>query len=611
MRDFGYSEKGQQASLGDFRLWVRILRFTLPYKAGLSAAVLLSILITWATLTLPYLLQTAIDSYITASHLTPAERFSGLTGKTIIYGSIVFAVFAASFCQIVVLEWVGQSVMQSIRQKLFSHLLHLDLTFFNNNPIGRLVTRLTNDIQNMNEMFTSVIVTIFNDLLRLLGILVLLFWMNFRLALLMSLFVPLALVITIFFARLARERFREIRSQLAKINSFLSESLAGISIIQLFGRQESSRNYFEVLSTGYLQRTLRQIKLFGTFMPLTELLSSTAIAIILWYGGGEILKNRLTLGELVAFISYMRLFFQPLRELSQKYSVVQSAMASAERIFQLLDEKSVIDRPPGKQALEEVKGYLEFSGISFGYNPENPVLHDISFSLLPGRTVALVGTTGSGKSTLVSLLLRFYEPQQGTIRIDGVDIAELELKTLRSRVGVILQDVFILQDTLLANIVMDLDVSRAEVEQILSRTGMSRFVEKLPHGLDTPIGEGGTELSTGEKQLLSFARVLCRRPAILVLDEATAAIDTESENILEQAIADSFRDRTSLVIAHRLSTIRRADHIIVMDGGRIVEQGSHDQLLKLDGHYALLVAMDLENKPAGASDSSTTAAAPG
>ncbi len=611
MRDFGYSEKGQQASLGDFRLWVRILRFTLPYKAGLSAAVLLSILITWATLTLPYLLQTAIDSYITASHLTPAERFSGLTGKTIIYGSIVFAVFAASFCQIVVLEWVGQSVMQSIRQKLFSHLLHLDLTFFNNNPIGRLVTRLTNDIQNMNEMFTSVIVTIFNDLLRLLGILVLLLWMNFRLALLMSLFVPLALVITIFFARLARERFREIRSQLAKINSFLSESLAGISIIQLFGRQESSRRSFEVLSTGYLQRTLRQIKLFGTFMPLTELLSSTAIAIILWYGGGEILKNRLTLGELVAFISYMRLFFQPLRELSQKYSVVQSAMASAERIFQLLDEKSAIDRPHRKQTLEEVKGHLEFSGIRFGYDPENPVLRDVSFSLLPGRTVALVGTTGSGKSTLVSLLLRFYEPQQGTIRIDGVDIAELELKTLRSRVGVILQDVFILQDTLLANIVMDLDVSRAEVEQILSRTGMNRFVEKLPDGLDTLIGEGGTELSTGEKQLLSFARVLCRRPAILVLDEATAAIDTESENILEQAIADSFRDRTSLVIAHRLSTIRRADRIIVMDGGKIVEQGSHDQLLKLDGHYALLVAMDLENRPADETASTTTAAAPG
>jgi ATP-binding cassette subfamily B multidrug efflux pump len=611
MRDFGYSEKGQQASLGDFRLWGRILRFTLPYKTGLFAAVLLSILITWATLTLPYLLQTAIDSYITASQLTPAERFSGLTGKTIIYGSIVFAVFAASFCQIVVLEWVGQSVMHSIRQKLFSHLLHLDLTFFNNNPIGRLVTRLTNDIQNMNEMFTSVIVTIFNDLLRLLGILVLLFWMNFRLALLMSLFVPLALVITIFFARLARERFREIRSQLAKINSFLSESLAGISIIQLFGRQESSRRSFEVLSTGYLQRTLRQIKLFGTFMPLTELLSSTAIAIILWYGGGEILKNRLTLGELVAFISYMRLFFQPLRELSQKYSVVQSAMASAERIFQLLDEKSAIDRPHRKQTLEEVKGHLEFSGIRFGYDPENPVLRDVSFSLLPGRTVALVGTTGSGKSTLVSLLLRFYEPQQGDIRIDGVDIAQLEIKTLRSKVGVILQDVFILQDTLLANIVMDLDVSRAEVEQILSRTGMNRFVEKLPDGLDTLIGEGGTELSTGEKQLLSFARVLCRRPAILVLDEATAAIDTESENILEQAIADSFRDRTSLVIAHRLSTIRRADRIIVMDGGKIVEQGSHDQLLKLDGHYALLVAMDLENRPADETASTTTAAAPG
>jgi ATP-binding cassette subfamily B protein len=595
MMDYGYSEKGQQGSLGDFHLWKRILQFTAPYWIGVAFAVLISGLITWATLTLPYLVQTAIDNYITAVTLSTEERLAGLAATAIKYGLLIVGVFLASFCQILILEWVGQSVMHTVRQHLFLHFLQLDLRFFNSNPIGRLVTRLTNDIQNMNEMFTSVIVTLFNDFLRLLGILVILFWMNPRLASLMALFIPLALLVTVLFARLARERFRAIRSQLARLNSFLSETLSGIAILQLFGRQESSRETFENLSEGFLQRTLSQIKLFGLFMPLTEFMSSAAIAIILWYGGGEVLQKRLTLGELVAFISYMRLFFQPLRELAQQYSIVQSAMASAERIFQLLDTKSDIRQLPQPVRLQKVTGKLEFNHLHFGYDPGNPILHDVSLALYPGQTVALVGTTGSGKTTLVNLLLRFYDPQEGSIRIDNRDIATLDLKELRTIVGVILQDVFILQDTLLANIVMNTGSSREKIQAILDQTGMNRFVDKLPSGLDTVIGEGGLELSTGEKQLLSFARVLCRNPSILILDEATAAIDTESENILEQAIADSFKGRTSLVIAHRLSTIRRADHIVVMAHGKIVEQGSHEELLSLDGHYALLVAMDLQN----------------
>ncbi len=597
MMDYGYSEKGEQGSLGDLHLWKRILKFTTPYWAGITFAVFISLLITWATLTLPHLVQTAIDNYITASNLAADDRLAGLAGIAIKYGFLVVGVFLATFCQILVLEWVGQSVMHTVRQHLFHHFLHLDLRFFNNNPIGRLVTRLTNDIQNMNEMFTSVIVTLFNDFLRLSGILIILFWMNPRLAGLMTLFVPVALLVTILFARLARERFRAIRTQLAKLNSFLSETLSGIAIIQLFAGQESSKETFENLSEGFLHRTMRQIKLFGIFMPLTEFMSSTAIAIILWYGGGEVLQRRLTLGELVAFISYMRLFFQPLRELAQQYSIVQSAMASAERIFQLFDTKSDIRQLPEPVRLPKVTGMLEFNNLQFGYEPENPILHDISLTLYPGQTVALVGTTGSGKTTLVNLLLRFYDPQKGSIRIDGRDIATMDLKELRTIVGVILQDVFILQDSLFANIVMDTGSSREKIQAILDHTGMNRFVDKLPSGLNTIIGEGGMELSTGEKQLLSFARVLCRDPAILVLDEATAAIDTESENILEQAIADSFKGRTSLVIAHRLSTIRRADHIIVMAHGKIVEQGSHEELLSRNGHYALLVAMDLQNDP--------------
>lgn len=447
----------------------------------------------------------------------------------------------------------------------------------------------------MHEMFTSVIVTLFNDFLRLIGILILLFWINPELATTMTLFVPIALIITIFFARLARERFRAIRTQLAKLNSFLAEAIAGISILQLFGREESSKKTFNELSEGYLHRTLQQIKLFGTFMPLTEFMSSVAIALIIWHGGGEVIQKRLTLGEFVAFLSYMRLFFQPLRELSQKYSIVQSAMASAERIFQLLDTENRISQPANPIKVQKFKGELQFTNVSFSYEKNTPVLDNISLTLPAGKTMALVGTTGSGKTTLVNLLLRFYDPQKGNITLDDINIADLDLKELRTIIGVIHQDVFILQDSLFSNIVLDTGCSRQTVEEILQQTGMTRFISRLAGGLDTLIGEGGQELSTGEKQLLAFARVLCRAPEILILDEATAAIDTESENILEEAIADSFKGRTSLIIAHRLSTIRRADQIIVMNHGKIVEQGSHDQLLREDGHYAKLVAIDLKN----------------
>ncbi|HSO09699.1 MAG TPA: ABC transporter ATP-binding protein [Desulfoprunum sp.] len=596
MKAFGDEEDGRAGSLSDINIWGRILRYSTRHWPALTAAVLLSFFVTGGTLALPALLQHGIDGFITATDLDGAVRLAGLASTSLWYGLLVLLVFGTTFVQTIVLEWIGQTIMHRIRQDLFAHILRLDLQFFNDHPTGRLVTRLTNDIQNMYEMFTSVIVTLFNEMVRLLAILVLLFLMNVELALLMTIFVPVAALVTVLFARLARAGFRAIRRQLVRLNSFLQEAISGMTILQLFGREGKSLREFEDLSHGYLERTLSQIRLFGTFMPITEFMSSLATALILWYGGGEILRSRLTLGELVAFISYMRLFFQPLRELSQKYSIVQSAMASAERIFQLLDTASRIaepDHPIARPAV--IRCELRFDKVRFSYDQHQPVLHDLSLTLRPGQAVALVGTTGSGKTTLVNLLLRFYEPQAGSITIDGIAIARFALADLRTIVGVVLQDVLILQDSLLANIVMNSGRSRQEVEAILARTGMARFVGRLPLGLDTLIGEGGHELSSGEKQLLAFARVLCRAPAILVLDEATAAIDTESENILEEAIADSFRGRTSLVIAHRLSTIRRADHIIAMRHGRIVEQGSHDELMAAGGYYAELVAMDRHN----------------
>lgn len=595
MRNFGYSEKDKESSLGDLHLWQRIITKSRNYTHAIALAVLLSLVVTGATLCIPYLMKNAIDLFITADQLSDNLRISGLSRIALQFIILVLLVFAVTFVQVVLLEWVGQSVMHNIRQELFAHLLRLDLSFLDTQPTGRLVTRLTNDVQNMHEMFTSVMVTLFNDVLRLAGILAVLFFINVRLAIMMMIFVPLSLLVTIIFAKLARQKFRAIRSQLSRLNSFIQESVSGVTIIQLFGRQSSVTNHFSTLSREYLRRTLNQIRLFAAFMPLTELLSSTAIALILWYGGTQIIGRNLTIGELVAFLAYMRLFFQPLRELSQKYSIVQSALASAERIFNMLDIEQNIKEVPSPVTISDIKGRLHFDRVSFGYEDNKPILHDLSIVIEPGETIAIVGTTGSGKTTLINLLMRFYEPQSGAISIDGVNINKLKLNELRTSVGVILQDVFILQDTLLANIVMDSGCSRSHVLEVLDQTGMSRFLDLLPDGLDTIIGEGGHQLSTGEKQLLSFARVLCRNPKILILDEATAFIDSVTEDILEEAIEDSFSGRTSIVIAHRLSTIRRADHIIVMDHGKIIEQGSHNELITRSSHYAKMIKLDIQD----------------
>jgi len=591
MHNFGYMEKGSSSSLYDLRLWLRILKSSRGFEIAIVIAVILSLGVTAAALSLPYLMKTGIDAYITATHLSLEQRFGGLGRLGFYIVLLVLGGFLLTFCQAILLEWVGQSVMHRIRQQLFRHILDLDLSFLNSQPTGRLVTRLTNDIQNMYEMFTSVMVTLFNDMLRLIGILVVLYLMNVKLALAMSLFVPLALGLTAVFSSLAREKFREIRSQLSRINSFVHESVSGVSIIQLFGRQQQWYQKFDDLSREYLSRTLKQIRLFAAFMPLTEMMSWVAVSLIIIYGGSQVIGRSLTIGELIAFIAYMRLFFQPLRELAQKYSIVQSALASAERIFDMLDTKNNITETRVPIHLNSSDGLIEFDAVSFEYEPDQPVIRQFSLTINSRETVAVVGPTGSGKSTLISLLLRFYEPQQGVIKIDGIDIAKLSLEQLRTIIGVILQDVFILDDTLIQNILMDSGRSRSEVETIIERLGMSSFIARLENGLDTRIGDGGRELSSGEKQLLAFARALCRDPAVLVLDEATAFVDSETESMLERAI-EGLTDRTSIIIAHRLSTIKRADRIIVMQGGRIAEQGSHDELMRKNGAYAELIRLD-------------------
>ncbi|MCF6187836.1 MAG: ABC transporter ATP-binding protein/permease, partial [Desulfobulbaceae bacterium] len=531
--------------------------------------------------------------FISRADLGLQQQISGLGRVAVKYGLLVGLIFLSGFFQVVVLEWIGQMVMHRLRQELFVHMLTLEVGFFQQQPTGKLVTRLTNDIQNMHEMFTSVMVTLFNDLLKLSGILIILYLMNVRLALIMTLFLPASLALTVWFSKMARERFRAIRSQLARLNSFLQEAVSNMSIVQLYGREKKLAAEYSGLTQGYLQRTFAQIRLFGTFLPLTEFMGTTAVALILWYGGGEVIRKTLTMGELVAFFFYMRLFFQPMRELSQKYSIVQSAMASAERIFQLMDTRQTMEVIEPHYVPQSITGAVRFEQVSFGYDQEQPILHDFCLELPAGKVTALIGPTGGGKSTLAGMLVRFYDPLAGTVFLDDVDLRRYPLEILRSVVGIIMQDVFILPATVRANITAGSVLAAEDVQSLVEQTGLKPLIDRLPEGLETVIGEGGLELSAGEKQLLSFVRVLARNPALLIFDEATAAIDTESENILEKAVEKGFSDRTVLVIAHRLSTIRRADLILVMEEGRIVEQGSHDFLMGQNGVYKKLVEIDL------------------
>ena len=582
---YGYFEEDKLGEVADINLWRRIMGYTRHYWQGVAAAVLLSIAVIGSSLLLPYLVRLGVDNYIINVQIPVSARLSGLATLAVIFGLAVMAGFAANYFQVTVLEWTGQNIMHRLRQHLYSHLMRLDLTFFHAHPSGKLVTRLTNDIQNMHEMFTSVIVTLFNDTIQIIGILILLYWLNWRLALLMTLLLPVILVATFIFSRLARNVFREIRTSLARINAYLQEAVSGISLIQLFQREKDTEQNFVGLNQNYFQSAMRQIKIFGIFMPMLEVISSTATALIIWYGGVLILKGEMTIGILVAFLSYMRLFFQPLRELSQKYSIVQSAMASAERIFQLLDTRSGMAVATSSLAPQSVKGSLEFRNVTFGYEPDRPVIHELSLHVAPGETVAIVGATGSGKTTLVNLLERMYDPNSGKILLDGHDLRDLDPLWLRNVVGLVMQEIYLVPGTIRENIVLDREMNEGVLADILEQAQLTGLISRLPEGINTMIGEGNLELSSGQRQLLALARIMARNPDILVLDEATANIDSETEILVERAIAATLAGRTSIVIAHRLSTIRRADRILVMDAGMIVEEGTHAQLLAKRGFY--------------------------
>jgi ATP-binding cassette subfamily B multidrug efflux pump len=494
--------------------------------------------------------------------------------------------FVLSYAEHYLLEFTGQHIMQDIRLRLFRNMQSQSVRFFDRNPIGRLVTRVTNDIENLNEMFKSVVITVFKDVFVLAGILVILLYLNWRLALMCFILIPFIFGLTFLFSRMAREVFRELRATVARINSFLQERVTGMGVIQLFVRERFQMDTFEGINRENYLAGMKQIRVFAIFMPIMELFSSVAVALLIWHGGAKVIGEELTLGTLVAFISYIQMFFKPIRDISEKYNIMQAAMASTEKIFEFMDLREEIPEHESPQIPSALKGHLVFDNVSFAYEEGHPVLKDISFEVKPGETVAVVGATGAGKTTLVNLLERFYDPDSGAVFLDGIDLRKWSMSELHRNLGICMQDVFIFAGNVADNISLGRkQINTHAVEQAAIKANAFPFIRRFENGFQQELGEGGATLSGGERQLLSFARALASEPPVLILDEATSSVDPKTEQVIQDAISRMAAKRTTLVVAHRLSTIRDADRILVMHGGRICEQGKHEELMALGGIY--------------------------
>lgn len=573
----------------DVHLLARLFKYAIPFWFLLLISLISMIFAVLADLARPYMIKIAIDNYI------KLNDFDGVFKIGIYLTFIVMLGFVFNYIQTYTLAYIGQRVIHNMRQDVYSHIINQSFSFFNRNPVGRLVTRVTNDLENLNELYTSVLVSLIKDATLLIGIIIMMLKLDYRLALKVFICLPIIFFLTWIFRKKSREAYRQVRSKLALINTSLNENLMGISIIQFLGQEAKVKDDFFKINKAHRDSSLAELFVFAIFRPSVDLIFSLILTILLWYGGIESLNGAIEFGVLFAFISYLEQFFHPIYDLAEKFNIIQSSLASGERIFELLDEDDTM--ACGNILLDKnsLKGSIEFKNVWFSYKDEDWILKDISFKINPGETIALVGHTGSGKSTIISLLSRLYDIQRGQILLDGLDIREYDLKSLRSSIAYVLQDVFLFTGSISENIKLgNNDISSQKIKDSIKYVNAEEFVTKLTGSYEAPVQENGATFSTGEKQLLSFARALAFDPAILILDEATANIDTHTENLIQDAIKKISSDRTTIVVAHRLSTIKNSSKILVLHHGHLVEEGQHDDLIKKKGLYYNLYLLQYE-----------------
>ncbi len=576
----------------DARLMRRLLQYLRPYALQVAIALVAIVAGGAATLAQPYILKVAIDRYVATSQL------EGLNQLALVFLGVLFVAFAAEYTQTWTMQLTGQRIMFDLRMSIYEHLQRLDLKFYDRNPVGRLMTRVTSDVDVLNDLFTSGVVTVFGDVFALVGIMAMMLWMNWRLALVAFAVLPLVILVTQWFRRNVRDTYRVVRGWIARINAILQENITGMSTVQLFRREALNFARFDEIDRRHRDANIESIFYYAVFYPAIEAIASLAAALIVWYGGASVMSGTLTLGALVAFLQYVQRFFRPISDMSEKFNVMQSAMASSERIFKLLDEPVAIRNPAApRRRPAGAAGHIAFEHVWFSYaaagTPATPadddpnwVLRDVSFEVRPGQRVGIVGATGSGKTTLVNLLLRFYDVQRGRITIDGIDVRELDLAELRGLFSLVLQDVHLFTGTIAENIRLgDSSIDDDRVRRAARAVHADAFIARLPDGYASQVAERGSTLSVGQKQLLSFARALAFDPKILILDEATSSVDTETELVIRDALRALMADRTTIAVAHRLSTIQDMDQILVLHKGRLREQGTHQALLAQRGIY--------------------------
>lgn len=562
---------------------VRLLKFTIPYLKVMIVAAICVLLVNTAQLAKPYILKIVIDDF-----LINGKQESGLysiTAMGIFYMLAIVIGALLTFGQVNLMNYAGQQIISKLRKKVFTHIQYLPLSYLDKFSTGRLITRATNDVEALNEVFTDILINLFRDVFLLAGILFVMFRMNVGLAAISFVAIPFIFLITNFFKNKIKENFKTMKSLIGRINGFFAENISGMKLVQIFNRELEKQKEFKYLNDMYFKSTMFQVQMNSLLRPIIEILQTLTVAILVWYGMGKIIGGTLELGVLYAFTTYIKQFFTPINDMAENYNTIQSAIVSADRIFELLDQEELLEDLNTGIAIERLSGDIEFKDVWFAYNEEDWILKGVSFNIAAGETAAFVGATGAGKTTIISLISRFYKIQKGKILIDGIDINDYKLCDLRKNVAVVLQDVFLFSGDIRRNIALNDEISELQVNEALDLACANEFIDELPGGMQEPVRERGSTFSAGQRQLLSFARAIAHDPAILVLDEATSNIDTNTELLIQQSIENISANRTTLIIAHRLSTIRNADKIILLRKGKLVEMGNHDELLQKNGYY--------------------------